>query len=129
MEFIELVAIIATIQFLFFGVMTGMARGKSGLAAPAMTGDEGFERMYRVQMNTLEILIPFLAALFIAGKYWSPALVAGIGLVYVVGRFVFWRAYVTDPSKRAIGFMMSFLPIAVLSVMAVLGVVLSIVRA
>jgi hypothetical protein len=82
MQYVELVAIIAVIQFLFFGAMTARARGESGLKAPAMTGHEGFERMYRVQMNTLEIMVAFLPALLLAGKYWSPVLVAAIGMIY-----------------------------------------------
>jgi hypothetical protein len=47
MQYVELVAVIALIQFFFFGALTGRARTKSGLTAPAMTGHEGFERMYR----------------------------------------------------------------------------------
>ena len=82
MQYVELVAIIAVIQFLFFGAMTARARGESGLKVPAMTGHEGFERMYRVQMNTLEIMVAFLPALLLAGKYWSPVLVAAIGMIY-----------------------------------------------
>ncbi len=71
--------------------MTGRARVHSGLKAPAITGHEGFERMYRVQMNTLETLILFIPALFLAAKYWSGPWVAGLGLVYVLGRHLYWR--------------------------------------
>jgi len=125
MPYIELVAILAVLQFLFFGIMTGITREKSGLKAPAMTGNEGFERMYRVQMNTLETLVVFLPALFIAGQYWPPLVIAGIGAVYLVGRFIYWRAYVSAPSKRALGFMLSLLPTIGLIVLALIGIVLS----
>ncbi len=42
------------------------ARGKYKIAAPATTGDPGFERAYRVQMNTLENTLVFLPALWLA---------------------------------------------------------------
>ncbi len=128
MQYVELVAIVAILQFFFFGAMTGKARALSGIKAPAISGDEGFERMYRVQMNTLETLIAFLPALFLAGKYWSPLLVAGIGTIYIIGRFVFWRAYVTEPSTRALGFMLSILPTFALIALALVGIVLSLIN-
>ena len=81
--------------------------------------------MYRVQMNTLETLIAFLPALFLASKYWPTLLVAGLGAVYIIGRHIYWRAYVSDPSKRGIGFMLSMLPTLFLLVLALVGIILS----
>ncbi len=125
MQYVELVAVIAVLQFLSFGALTGRARRQSGLKAPAVTGHDGFERMYRIQMNTLELLIVFLPALFLAAKYWSPFLVAGLGTVYLIGRLIYWRAYVSDPSKRGIGFMLSMLPTLSLAILALVGIILS----
>ena len=125
MQTVELVAVIAVIQFLFFGALTGRARRLSGLKAPAVTGNEGFERMYRVQINTLEILIAFLPMLFLAARYWPTSLVAGLGVVYLIGRLIYWRAYVSDPSKRGIGFMLSMFPTMFLAILALVGIVLS----
>jgi glutathione S-transferase len=124
MQYVELVAVIAVFQFLFFGAMTGNARRASGLKAPAVTGHDGFERMYRVQMNTLELLIAFLPALFIAGKYWHAYVVASLGVVYIIGRFIYWRAYVSPSSNRTTGFMLSLLPTAALLILALAGIVL-----
>jgi glutathione S-transferase len=107
MQYVELVAVLAVLQFFAFGALTGRARSQSGLKAPAMTGHEGFERMYRVQMNTLA---PWMA---------------GIGAVYLIGRHLYWRAYVTDPAKRGLGFMLTMLPTLLLLIMALLGIVLS----
>ncbi len=124
MQYVELVALLAVIQFFFFGMMTGRARAKSGLQAPAMTGDEGFERMYRVQMNTLEILVLFLPSLMIAAKYWPTLIVAGLGAVYLIGRFIYWRAYVGNPPSRALGFILSILPSIILAGLALVGIIL-----
>jgi glutathione S-transferase len=127
MPYVDLVAVLAVIEFLFFTILTGRARGTAGLKAPAVTGDEGFERMYRVQMNTLELLIVFLPALFLAAKYQSPAIVAGVGAVFLVGRLLYWRAYVINPAKRALGFALSILPTIVLTLMALVGIAIALV--
>jgi glutathione S-transferase len=124
MPYIELVAILAVIQYLAFVVLAGKARGQSGLKAPTMTGHDGFERMYRVQMNTLETLVAFLPALFLAGKYWPAYVVTGLGAVYLIGRMIYWRSYVKDPSTRSMGFMLSMMPTLALVALAVVGIVL-----
>ena len=80
MSAIHLVAALALLQYLLFGALVGKARGQYGVKAPAVTGHEGFERMYRVQMNTLELLVAFLPALGLAGLYWSPVAVATLPL-------------------------------------------------
>lgn len=125
MQYVHLVAALAILQFFFFGAMTGKARRESGLKAPAVVGHDGFERMYRVQINTLETLVAFLPALLIAGGYWPSMLVSVLGLAYIVGRFIYWRSYVNNPSTRALGFIISMLPTLVLIVLAILGPILS----
>lgn len=127
MQYVELVAILAVAQYLAFGALTGQARRESGLKAPAVTGHPGFERMYRVQMNTLEMLVAFLPSLYLAAQHWPAYLVAGLGAVYLIGRLLYWRAYVSDPSKRALGFMLSMVPTGVLSVLALVGIVMTLV--
>jgi glutathione S-transferase len=122
MQYVELVAVLAIVQYLAFGALTGQARRVSGLRAPTMTGHPGFERMYRVQMNTLETLVAFLPALFLASRYWPAYVVAGLGVVYLIGRIMYWRAYVSDPSKRSLGFMLSMFPTLALTVLALVGI-------
>jgi glutathione S-transferase len=126
MHFVQLVAILAVLQFLAFGALTGNARRISGLKAPAVTGHDGFERMYRVQMNTLELLIAFLPSLFIAANYWSSTWIAGLGSVYLIGRVLYWRGYINPMSSRSVGFSLSIIPTLLLSLMALVGIILSI---
>jgi glutathione S-transferase len=125
MQMVEFIAALAVLQFLTFGALTGRARAKSGLKAPAMTGDAGFERMYRVQMNTMEVLIAFLPALLLAAQYWPDYLVAGLGAFYVIGRHLYWRAYVRAPETRGLGFGLSILPTIALALLALVGAGLS----
>ena len=103
MNYVDLVALLALVQFLFFGAMVGRARGRYGVKAPAVSGHEMFERALRVQMNTLELLVVLLPALYVAAKYWPQAWVAAAGAVYLVGRFVYWRSYVAAPASRGAG--------------------------
>ena len=124
MHYVHIVALLAILQFIVFGMLVGQARGKYGISAPAMTGNEHFERAVRVQMNTLEQLICFLPALFIASAYWSPVYVAAAGVVYLIGRTLYRQAYVANPAKRGLGFLLTFLPTTVLALAALAGAVL-----
>lgn len=122
MDCVDLVALLAVAQLVFFSVLVGRARGRYGIKAPAVSGHEGFERAYRVQMNTLELMVAFLPALFIAAKYWPQAWVAMAGAVYLVGRLLYWRSYVASPGSRGPGFALSMLPILALVIGGLAGV-------
>lgn len=124
MNYVHLVAVIAVIQFFYFGIMVGRARGKYGVTAPATSGHEMFDRAFRIQMNTLEQLICFLPALLIAAVYWPNTIIAAIGAVYIVGRFLFAALYTKDPGKRAAGFVLTILPTFILLGAAGLGAII-----
>lgn len=117
----NIVALLAVLQYLFFVILTGRARTRYGVKAPAVTGHPMFERALRVQINTLEQMVAFLPCLLIAGQYAAPALVAGIGAVYLVGRLLYWRGYMADPKKRLLGFGLTIMPIFVLLGMGIYG--------
>lgn len=110
MNLVHLVALLAVVQFLGFSFLVGRARDKYGIPAPAITGHPEFERVFRVQMNTLEQLVCFLPAVLIAGAYWPQPYIAAIGFVYLVGRLIYRASYLRDPSKRTIGFLLTVIP-------------------
>ena len=114
MALVAIVIAIALIQFIYFSMLVGMARGKYGVDAPATSGDPTFECYHRVQQNTLEQLVVFLPAIMMFGMYIRADIAAGIGAVYIIGRFIYLKAYVADPKKRTVGFMLTFLPNIVL---------------
>jgi len=122
---VDIVAMLALLQFLHFGILVGRARGRYGVKAPAVNGDERFERIYRVQMNTLELLVVLLPAMYVAARYWSPAWVAAAGVVYLLGRLIYWRAYAEDPKRRGPGFLLSIAPVLVLVLAALVAAVSS----
>ena len=124
MNYVYIVALLALVQFIVFSMLVGQARVKYGVVAPAMTGNEHFERAVRVQMNTLEQLICFLPALLIAAVYWPQGYVAAAGVVYLVGRTLYRQAYVADPAKRGLGFLLTFLPTTLLVLAGLVGAVM-----
>jgi uncharacterized membrane protein YecN with MAPEG domain len=121
MVWIDIVALLAVVQLFVFGVMVGWARGKYGVPAPATAGHPIFERYYRVQMNTVESLLVFLPGLWLAAKYWSPRYAAILGVVYIVGRTIYYFSYIGDPKKRSAGFSLSMGPAILLVVAALVG--------
>jgi glutathione S-transferase len=123
MAWVDAVGLLAVVQLFIFGVMVGWARGKYGVAAPATAGHPIFERYYRVQMNTVECLLVFLPGLWLAAKYWSPTYAAILGVVYLVGRTLYYFSYVSDPRKRSAGFSLSMLPAILLVVAALQGAI------
>jgi glutathione S-transferase len=126
MPYLVLVTALALLQFLYFGIQVGRARGRYGVAAPATTGNEHFERHFRVQMNTLEQLVMFLPSLWVFGSYVSPYWAAPLGLVFVIGRGVYAFSYVHNPKSRSAGFMLSALPTLTMLIWAAVAAVRSV---
>lgn len=114
MEPVIIVTILALAQYVFFGFTVGTVRVKTGVKAPAMSGDSDFERANRVHQNTLEQLVVMLPALWLYAHYVNPLWGAGLGVVYLIGRFIYRSSYMKDPASRGTGFMMTFLPSVVM---------------
>jgi len=122
----HLPAIVVLLTILLqFGTVwaTGHAREKYGIKAPAISGHPGFERAWRVQMNTLESTVIFLPTLWLAAQYGFPFWGGLAGLVWVIGRVWYAAAYLKDPAKRGPGYMVSSFGWAVLLVLGVFGLV------
>lgn len=121
MALVNLIVALALLQFFAFGTAVGRAREKYGIAAPATAGNEMFERYYRVQMNTLELLVMFVPAIWMFGFYVSADAAAGLGAIYIVGRVLYFVSYVKDPRTRSLGFGLSAAPVAALVIGALVG--------
>lgn len=121
MALVNLIVTLALLEFLAFATAVAMARTKYKVAAPATTGNEVFERYFRVQMNTLELLVVFIPAIWMFGFYVSARVAAGLGAIYLIGRAIYFFSYVKDPKTRELGFGLSAGPIAVLVIGALIG--------
>ncbi len=121
MALVYLVIALALLELLVFGTAVGRARGRYGVAAPATSGHEMFERYYRVQMNTLELLVMWVPAMWLFAREVSPAAAAGLGILYLIGRLVYFFAYVKDPKTRGLGYALSAGPTLLLVLGAVFG--------
>jgi glutathione S-transferase len=114
---------IATLALLFgCAWYVGIARGRHHVKAPATTGPEGFERAFRVQMNTLENVVLFLPALWLAAAWFSPNVAAAIGGGWVAARVWYALAYARDPKSRGVPFVIAFIAWGALMVLASWGV-------
>ena len=109
MAFVALVTLLILLEYFVFMMLCGKARADSGLKAPAMIGDENFERAYRVQMNTLEQIVITLPALWICATYFMPLTAAILGLGVFLGRLQYAIAYRKDPAGRGPGMGIGFL--------------------
>ena len=112
--YVAIVTLLALLVYFWMGLQVGQARAKCGIAAPAMTGDPVLERTIRAHYNTLEWLPLFLVPMWLFAIYWSDLIAAIAGLVWIAGRIIYQIGYVSDPAKRAPGFLIQFLAVAVL---------------
>jgi glutathione S-transferase len=99
-----LVTCLALAVYFLTSVQVARARATFGIKAPAITGDPDFERVFRVQMNTLEWLPIFLPALWLFAIYISDAIAAVLGLVWIAGRILYMVGYSKAADKRGRGF-------------------------
>ncbi len=123
MHFPAIITMLSLLLFFAIIIYVGYARTKYGINAPATTGDPDFERIFRVQMNTLENLILFLPALWLFSHYVSPLWAGVVGLVWIVGRIDYALSYARSAEARSRGYATSALAFAVLLVGAAIGIV------
>jgi uncharacterized membrane protein YecN with MAPEG domain len=121
MQAAAIVAALVLIEYMVIVWLTGQARGRHGVAAPATTGHPIFERWLRVQTNTVEQLVIFFPGLWLFSVYVNGNAAAGLGVVFLVGRALFARGYVADPARRGPGFILTFIPNAILVLGGLIG--------
>jgi glutathione S-transferase len=111
--------LLALLVYVWATLKVGRARAKFGVRAPAVHGDENFERVFRAHQNTVEQMVLFLPLLAVAAWLWGDRGAAIYGLVWSLGRVLYVEGYARAAGKRELGFMLS----GALSLLVLLGLV------
>ncbi len=103
-HFTSLVTCLALLFYFLTSLQVAKARARFGIKAPAISGDPDFERIFRVQMNTLEWLPIFLPSLWLFAIYIGDAIAAAIGFIWIGGRIAYLLGYSKAANRRGRGF-------------------------
>lgn len=126
--FPSLITVLTLLVYLILTINVGRARAKYKVMPPATTGDPNFERVLRVQQNTLERLVFFLPLLWLFSIYVDPVWGSGIGAVWLIGRIIYAWGYYQAAEKRRIGFAISSLTSMALLLGSLVGISLSLIN-
>jgi glutathione S-transferase len=117
-----LVTLASVLFYAYTSARVAQARGRYGVAAPATIGHPIFERLYRVQMNTLEWTAIYLPCLWLFGFYVSDAGAGLLGLLWILGRTLYMRGYEQAPEKRSLGFAIQAIAVLILFLGALIDI-------
>lgn len=124
----SLITALSLLLYLVITINVGRARAKYKVSPPQMAGDPDFERVLRVQQNTLEQLVFFLPALWLFSFYVSPLWGSVIGAVWLVGRIVYALGYYQAAQKRLLGFGISSISGMLLLLGSFFGIIRSLMQ-
>ena len=108
MEYAIILILVALLQYIVFIGKVGFSRGKFDVKAPKTVGNEVWERMFRVQQNTMEQLVIFIPAMLSFSAYVSKSWVLLPGVLFIVGRQIYAHLYVKEPETRSLGMVLSY---------------------
>jgi glutathione S-transferase len=113
-HYTALVTCLALLFYFYTSVRVARARATYKIKPPAISGNPDFERVFRVQMNTLEWLPIFLPSLWLFAIYISDEYAALAGLAWIIGRALYMTGYEEAAEKRRSGFAIQSLAATVL---------------
>src|SRR5262249_52924509 len=99
-----IVTLLAVAFYFFLATRVAAAHSKFGVKLPATTGNPDFERISRAHTNTLEWMPTFLVPLWLCATYLSDTAATVLGLVWIVGRALYFAGYSNAVEKRLPGF-------------------------
>jgi len=126
-SYTAIVTLLAVGFYFFLATRVAAAHGKFAGRLPATSGNPHFERIFRAHMNTLEWMPIFLVPLWLYAIYLSDVAAAVLGLVWIVGRALYFVGYSRAVEKRLPGFFIQSTACILLFVGAAAGVVLRLV--
>ena len=123
-HYTALVTLLAVAFYFFISTRVAAAHVKFGVKLPATAGNPDFERVYRVQMNTLEWMPIFLVPLWLCAITLSDIGAAVLGLVWIAGRALYFTGYSQAVEKRLPGFLIQTSACLLLFVGALAGIIM-----
>ena len=124
----SLVTVVSLILYFVTSANVGRARLKYQVRPPKVSGSEDFERVLRVQQNTLEQIIVFLPALWLFCWFVDELAGAIAGGIWIVGRALYAWGYYQAAEKRGPGFGISSLATMVLLLGSLVSICWSLVQ-
>ena len=88
----------------YVSLQVGRARHVFQVALPEVSGPDGFNRVFRVHMNTLENVPLFLPLLWLFAAAWGDTWAGVFGGAWVAGRFLYAWGYYRAVALRLCGF-------------------------
>ena len=122
-QYTAIVTVLVVLFYFFVMTRVSAARREFNVRLPAISGNPDFERVFRVQMNTLEWMPIFLPLLWLCAIYYSDTAAAVVGLIWIVGRFLYLVGYSAAVEKRVTGFFIQASACILLLLGAVVGIV------
>src|ERR1700716_2427307 len=113
-HYTALVTCLAILFYFFTSIQVSKARVAFDIKVPATSGNPDFERIFRVQMNTLEWMPIFLPSLWLFAIYISDAIAAAIGVIWIAGRILYMVGYRQAVEKRSPGFAVQAIAVIIL---------------
>ncbi|MBC7573087.1 MAG: MAPEG family protein [Herminiimonas sp.] len=111
----------ALVMYFWIVFNVGRARGTYKIKAPAMEGPPAFLSILRVHANTVEQMVLFLPALWLAAIFRGDRIAAACGAAWIMGRIAYAIGYYIAPNKRGPGFAISMAATVALMVAAATG--------
>ena len=101
---VAIVTLLAGLVYFLMALRVAKTHAKCGIFAPTMVGDPLLERTIRAHQNMLEWMPIFLPSLWLFAIYWDVTWAAWLGVLWVVGRIIYFFGYVSEAKKRFPGF-------------------------
>ena len=123
-HYTSIVTIIVVLFYFFIATRVPLARRKYNVQLPAINGHPDFERVFRVHQNTLEWMPIFLPSLWLCAIYLTDVGAAVLGVIWIVGRFIYYIGYAREVQRRLPGFFIQSSACLLLIVGAIAGMII-----
>jgi glutathione S-transferase len=120
-QYTSIVTMLVVLVYFFIATRVPLARRRFNVQLPATTGHPDFERVFRVHQNMLEWMPIFLPSLWLCAIYLSDVAAAAVGVVWVVGRVLYYVGYAGAVERRLPGFFIQAMACFLLIIGAITG--------